>query len=73
MKRSLGIRIILFFARRPDEELSYEDISIKFNVQKETTRKALDLLLRDKWVVKSYNQTGKRNAVIKAGPTLLNS
>lgn len=73
MKRSLGIRVILFFARRPDEELSFTDIALKFNVSPETVRKAMHLLVRDKWVVKSYNYVGSRTAVVRAGPTLLNS
>lgn len=72
---ALRTRVMLFFARNPDELLSAEDAALKWGVSKERVRKALyDLHSRNLLAVHSRGaKNSGRNPynIYTAGPALL--
>lgn len=69
---SLGLRVVLYFARNPDEELTTGDIAEKFDVPIGNVRTPLARQVQDGMLVRTGNGAGRgRKLVYKAGQRLL--
>jgi hypothetical protein len=67
---SLSLRVMLFFARNPHEELSTRDVAEKFGVYPESVRKNLRSNV-DRGLLSFDMQLRSRGGIYRAGPLLL--
>lgn len=49
---NLPVKIVFFFIRNPDEELSIQDAEAKFNVSYSTAQRALTRLVTNGWLLR---------------------
>lgn len=64
-------RVLVFFARHPEEVLSTTDVSIKFDVSQEEVRTCLRHAVEDGRIAKQSKGRGPHPVVYSAGPVLL--
>lgn len=68
----LSFRVVLFFGRYPDEELSTLDIAVKFDTPARTVGGCLQRAVRDGMLAKDQGTGGRgKLATYTAGPMLL--
>lgn len=69
---SLAQRVVLFFARNHEEEMTVVDISVKFDTPLRYVNKRLKPSLRDGMLIRTSEGPGRGlSSVYKAGPRLL--
>ena len=68
----LSFRVLLYFARNPDEELTAHDVSVKFSVDVEDVRPMLRRALESNWIAQSATGGGRGiSSIYCSGPALL--
>lgn len=67
-KPTCGVRILLFFALAPDEELTYSDVAEKFGVDRKNIKSTIASSVEAGLLAK---RNDGRRSVISAGPELL--
>ncbi len=70
LRGSLPFKIVLFFARTPDEVLSIMDVAEKWGVPYLTAQQATYRLSKAGWLAK-VKTDGGRSILYEAGPQLL--
>lgn len=73
MRLTIGLRILLWFAKNSDEELTTKDVMHKFGVNYETARSSLNTLVRNKLLEKTSVKKTHNNVhfnVFSAGQLL---
>lgn len=71
----ITVRVLVFFAANPDEELLVEDLCAKFGMHRKKTD-SLATAVRDRWLTLTKRQIrrgGQPHNVYSAGPVLLDS
>lgn len=67
-----SLRVVLFFARHPEEELLSSDVALKFEIPPEQVRSRLDRAVREAMLVRQGGKQGRGNeSTYCAGPVLL--
>jgi hypothetical protein len=64
-------RVVVFFARNPEESLSSQDVSVKFGVALEDVYFSLRHAVEDERLKKEISGSRANGAVYSAGPALL--
>lgn len=62
------MKVIAFFVKNDDEELTIEDVATKFSVTYWTSQRALDRLVKNEWLLK---ESVGRTAFYKANPEMI--
>lgn len=70
LRGSLPFKIVLFFARMPEEVLSIMDVAEKWGVPYLTAQQATYRLCKSGWIAK-VKADGGRTFLYEAGPQLL--
>lgn len=68
----LSFRVLLYFARNPEEELTAHDVSVKFEVDVVDVRPMLRRALENEWIAQPVTGGGRGNSSVYCpGPALL--
>ena len=69
---SVVLRVVLFFARHPEEDLTTNDVAVKFEVRQEDVNKRLRGAVRDGLLAYKSDGPGRgKLSTYSAGPLLL--
>lgn len=66
----ISMRVLIFFATNPDEQLTFSDVVTKFGAKRETAWHVMRPLISRGYVEQIPHPTDKRAHLLVAGPAL---